>query len=228
MKAALPPNSRTPLYYECKNCNNFIKDTEKYDRIYEENKDEIIAKFHERFAKRKTDEEKRDLLDAILDKRTSGNAGGGTTKENGAIILEPIVIPFYEKYTKKTWKSGRRGSSYMSETAYYTWVKPTRPPLLAQDELLTILKEIQKFENNQQLSKKQESAKEILKNNEKEKIGKLLEKIYDRLFDKGLKVYGKRKDKSFVHDPVNPTLNNSYQIIFSYPDMEIKKIGKCF
>ncbi|MFW5895613.1 MAG: hypothetical protein ACOCT9_02595 [archaeon] len=53
-------------------------------------------------------------------------------------------------------------------------------------------------------------------------------RLVREFFDEELEVYGKKIDKCYVGDPVISTGNSSYQIIFSYPDLEIKKIGKCF
>jgi len=96
MKAAIYPGSDIPIYYECKECGDFINDTEKYDRIYEENYEDIIDLFHEKFIKNKTEDEKKEMLNDILNNSTGGNTGGNTKNYRGALILEPKIVSFFE------------------------------------------------------------------------------------------------------------------------------------
>jgi len=228
MSAALAPDHRTKLYYECKNCGSFIKDPKKYDKIYEENKDEIIAKFHEKFTKGKTEDEKKELLDDILQSTTGGSTGGGSNTYTGALILEPEVVPFYEEiseYHTYTNMYGGKDSEYRKKPY---WVKPAKPPLMSEDKFESTKKVVKKYSSNKKLSRHQKKIRKKLKEKKDEKINSVLEDLYEEFFDEELKVYGKKIDKSYVGDPVIPTGNISYQVIFSYPDLEIMKIGKCF
>ena len=228
MNAALAPDDRTKLYYECKKCGYFQPDPKRYDEIYEKNKDEIIAKFHENFTKGKTEDEKKDLLDDILQSTTGGSTGGGSNTYTGALILEPEVVPFYEEiseYHTYTNMYGGKDSEYRKKPY---WVKPAKPPLMSQDKFESANNVVRKYSRNKALSRHQKKIRKRLKEKKDEKINSVLEDIYDEFFDEELEVYGKKIDKSYVGDPVIPTGNSSYQIIFSYPDLEIMKIGKCF
>lgn len=228
MRAGLAPDQRTTLYYECTNCSSFIRDTEEYDRIYEENREEIIAKFHEKFIGDKTEEEKKQLLDDILESSPGGTTGGGDNNYTGALILEPKVVSFYEEISEfhmYTNMYGGKDSEYRKKPY---WVKPAKPPLMSVGEYKTIVEEVEKYSEGKGLSKKQKSIRKMLKDNKDEEINSILEKLYEEFFDEELEVYAKKIDKSYVGDPVISTQNSSYQIIFSYPELEIIEIGKCF
>jgi len=90
------------------------------------------------------------------------------------------------------------------------------------------VKEVGKFADNQDLSEKQNKARKIVKENQTEKIKSNLKILYEDVFDEKLTVYGKHIEKHYIKDHNIPTQNKSYQIIFSYPELKIIKIGKCW
>jgi len=99
---------------------------------------------------------------------------------------------------------------------------------MSLDKYDLAVKEVEKFADNQGLSEKQNKARKIVKENQTEKIKANLKTLYEDVFDEELTVYGKHIEKHYIKDPNIPTQNKSYQIIFSYPELKIIKMGKCW
>ncbi len=227
MRAAFFSNSNIKMYYKCVNCDSLIIDPEQYDRIYEEKKDKMISRLHEKFTRGKTDEDKRKLLDDILQSSPGGITGGSTKNYTGALILEPEVIPFYEEIREFHMYTNMYGGKDEEYRKKPYWVDPADPPLMSVENYKSIEKEVEKFAKNKGLTKEQKKIRGMLKDKNDEEISSILEKLYEEFFDEELKVYGKKIEKSYVGDPEHSTNNSSYQVIFSYPELEIMKIGKC-
>lgn len=217
-------NPDGPLYYACNTCGMFSDEPEKIDQIY--NKEMIIAYFHIRYLEGKTEEEKRELLDNVLSNKVSYLFSEGSIKGIGVIVFEPVVIPFYQSYTTESWVSNYYGLSYMKSSTSMRWVKPIKYSLLKEDEVETISDIVGKFEEGTELSEGQSRARRVLEENQKKSIKELLELIYEGTCE-SLTVWGYRHDTCFNRSVI-PTYNGSYQLIFTYPDLEILDIGRCW
>ena len=217
-------NPDGPLYYACNTCGMFSDEPEKIDQIY--NKEMIIAYFQIKYLEGKTEEEKRELLDNVLSNKVSYLFSEGSIKGTGVIVFEPVVIPFYQSYTTESWVSNYYGLSDMKSSTSWKWVEPTKYALLKRDEVETISDVVENFREGTDLSEDQSRAKELLEENKNKSVRELLDLIYEECSER-LTVWGYRKDKCYINS-TNPTINRSYQILFSYPELEILGVGRCW
>lgn len=222
MVAFMTPSG--PLFYECKSCGLFWKYPKLFDIFYD--KDKIIAYFQKRYSEGKTEEEKRELLENLLSSRSSYLNSEGSCNGKGVIVLKPEVIPFYQSYTTETWVSNYFGLSDMRERSSMRWTRPIKYPIIQEKEVETIYEVVDKFQQGTGLSEAQQRAKKLLEADVKKSISELLESIYEES-SKSLTVWGFVHDMRYIKSP-DPTVNRSYQIVFSYPELEILGTGRCW